>query len=124
MKTDRTAAQNQMAYTGKEPRKSEPKPPETASAKKEPIPAYALKSQRIELKEPIQKPLESVKKHIAENIQWREMRFYRHEADGQYFVDIIDKATGAVLRTVPEPEFVKLATEFKHLAGLNLDISG
>jgi uncharacterized FlaG/YvyC family protein len=124
MKTEQTAGKSQAAFVNKEPRKADPKSQETPSAKTEPVPGYARKPQRIELKEPIQKPLESVKKLIGENIQWREMRFYRHEADGQYYVDIIDKNTGVVLRTVPEPEFVKLATEFKHLAGMNLDISG
>ncbi len=68
--------------------------------------------------------MDAVKKMIGENIQWREMRFYRHEADGQMYVDIIDKKTGEVLRTVPEPEFVKIATQFKHLAGMNLNING
>jgi len=68
--------------------------------------------------------LDAVKKLIGEDIQWREMRFYRHEADGQMYVDIIDKKTGEVIRTVPEPEFVKIATEFKHLAGMNLNING
>ena len=39
-------------------------------------------------------------------------------------IQSIDKETGEVLRTVPEPEFVKIATEFKHLAGMNLNING
>jgi len=68
--------------------------------------------------------MDAVKKLIGDNIQWREMRFYRREAEGQMYVDIVDKKTGDVLRTVPEPEFTKIATEFKHLAGMNLSING
>lgn len=68
--------------------------------------------------------LDGVKKMIGENIEWRQMRFYRNEKDGKAYIDIVNKETGEVLRTVPEPEMHKIATQFKHLSGMTLDING
>jgi len=124
MKTEQSGAKGRLPAVSVERHKTETGRPESQVLRKDKSAAYSQKPKSIELKEPIQKPLESVQKMIGENIQWREMRFYRHEADGKYYVDIIDKETGEVLRTVPEPEFVKVATEFKHLTGMNLDING
>lgn len=68
--------------------------------------------------------LDSVKKHIAENIQWREMRFRRHEDQGEFVVDIIDKATGEVIRSIPEKEFQAVNSRLKQYSGYNINISG
>lgn len=40
------------------------------------------------------------------------------------YVDIIDKTTGKVIRTVPDTEFAEIAAKFKHLGGMSLNISG
>lgn len=68
--------------------------------------------------------VDAVKKQIAESIQWREMRFYRHENQGQVFIDIIDKETGEVLRTIPEKDFQEMNSRLKQYSGYNIDISG
>ncbi len=65
-----------------------------------------------------------VGKHINETIKWREMKFYQREQGGQMYVDIIDKKTGNVIRTVPDNEFSEIAAKFKHLSGMTLNISG
>lgn len=65
-----------------------------------------------------------VGKYINENIEWREMKFYQREQGGQMYVDIIDKKTGNVIRTVPDNEFSEIAAKFKNLSGMTLNISG
>lgn len=77
-----------------------------------------------ELKELNEGHAEAVKRVIGENIEWRQMRFYRNQKDGKAYIDIVNKDTGEVIRTVPEPEMQKIATQFKHLAGMTLDING
>ena len=84
----------------------------------------AVSKRAKELKELNKGHLEAVKKVIGDNIEWRQMRFYRNQKDGKAYVDIVNKETGEVIRTVPEPEMQKIATQFKHLAGMTLDING
>ncbi len=67
---------------------------------------------------------DGVKEAIEENLNWTQMRFYRHQEDGKTYVDIINKRTGEVVRTIPEPEFIKIATQFKHLSGMTMNING
>ena len=68
--------------------------------------------------------VDSVKKHISENIQWKEMRFRRHEDQGRAYIDIIDKETGEVLKTIPEKEFQNVNSRLKQYSGYNINISG
>ena len=68
--------------------------------------------------------LASVKKYIAENIQWKNMRFHRHEENGRIYVDIIDRETGELIKTIPETDFVKVAGQLKHNSGITIDING
>ncbi|MDH5560064.1 MAG: flagellar protein FlaG [Deltaproteobacteria bacterium] len=70
------------------------------------------------------KPVEEVKKMIEDSIQWKEMRFYRNEKDGKTYVDIVDKNTGEVIRTIPEPDFLTFAKQIQKRAGVTLNISG
>ena len=68
--------------------------------------------------------LASVKQYIAENIQWKDLRFYRHEENGRIYIDITDRETGEVIKTVPETDFIKLAGQLQHTPGITIDISG
>jgi len=60
---------------------------------------------------------------LNQAIEWRELRFYRHTKDGNDYVDIIDRVSGEVLKTIPEPDFAKLANMFKQHPGITLDIT-
>lgn len=126
MKTDNVTTKGNLPYgkTEQAKDKEEVKQDDARQQIKEKTEKSAKKMSEVENKNAHMYHLDAVKKLIGDNIQWREMRFYRHESEGQMYVDIIDKKTGEVLRTVPEPEFAKIATEFKHLAGMNLNISG
>ena len=124
MKTDTVSGKGNIPFKKTEQTKDEVKQQEAARHQKEVAQKSREKASEVENKNAQMYHLDSVRKLIGEDIQWRVMRFYRHESDGKLYVDIIDKETGEVLRTVPEPEFVKIATEFKHLAGMNLNISG
>lgn len=124
MKTDHTNARQKVSYSAKGWQTEEIKQKNAKETVKDKEPSYKQPTKKIEIQEPTTHPLEAVKQMVAEGIEWRLMRFYRHEAEGRYYVDIINKETGEVIRTVPEPEFLKIATQFKHLTGMNLDISG
>ncbi len=126
MKTDTVSGKGNMPYgkTEQAKEKEDDKQLESKQQLKEQARKSAKKLSEVENKNAHMYHMDAVKKLIGENVQWREMRFYRHESEGKSYVDIIDKKTGEVLRTVPEPEFVKIATEFKHLAGMNLNING
>jgi uncharacterized FlaG/YvyC family protein len=69
--------------------------------------------------------LESVKKHIQENIQWKRMKFRRHEENNRIYIDIIDRKTNEVIKTIPETDFVKLSQQAsQNNPGLTINISG
>lgn len=128
MKTDNVSGQSNLALNkteqGKEKEEIKQQAAKDELKTRDKEEKKAKKLSEVENKNAHMYHLDAVKKLIGENIQWREMRFYRNEREGQLYVDIVDKKTGEVLRTVPEPEFVKIATEFKHLAGMNLSING
>ena len=110
MKTDTVSGKGNIPFKKTEQTKDEVKQQEAARHQKEVAQKSREKASEVENKNAQMYHLDSVRKLIGEDIQWREMRFYRHESDGKLYVDIIDKETGEVLRTVPEPEFVKIAT--------------
>ncbi len=60
---------------------------------------------------------------LERSIEWRELRFHRVVKDGNDYVDIIDRVSGEVIKTIPEPDFVRLANNFKQHPGLTLDIT-
>ncbi|MCP4751286.1 MAG: flagellar protein FlaG [Proteobacteria bacterium] len=125
MKTDQVAGKGNAPYGIVDRQRSEMKIQEMEQAKKEASKAVEKEVEKAaETKDLPKNHLDAVKKLIGENVQWREMRFYRHEYDGKVYVDVVDKKTGQVVRTVPEPDFVEIATKFKHLSGLTLNING
>jgi len=70
---------------------------------------------------------QAVKEAIGEiqdrNLSWRNMRFNRLEKDGNDYVEIVDRISGEVLKTLPLPDYNKLANHFKQHPGLTLDIT-
>lgn len=126
MKTDQVQGKSNLPVGNIDRPKSEIKNPENEQTNKEVSRAESSQKSKHddENRELSANHLDAVKKLIGESIQWRQMRFYRHEEDGQIYVDIINKETGEVIRTVPEPELAKIATKFKHLAGMTLNING
>ena len=133
MKTDQVQNKGNHSYRSTEP--SHQKAEKVAESKKLNTSKEAKKSKKAivsegvskrakELKELNSSHADAVKKVIGENIEWRQMRFYRNQKDGKAYIDIVNKETGEVIRTVPEPEMQKIATQFKHLSGMTLDING
>jgi len=68
--------------------------------------------------------LESVRKEIGESIQWKKMKFHRHEDSGRIYIDIIDRDSGEIIKTIPETEFVKLVNHEKHNPSITINNSG
>ncbi len=123
MKTDQVQSNKVQSYgkkerSGTENKENELKPAnETAKTAGQP-------SKRIELKKAVINNPEAVQKMIGDNIQWRDMKFYQREEGGQYYIDIVDKNTGNVLRTIPDTKFADVTSKFKQLKGLSINING
>jgi len=124
MKTDQIQNKGNLSYRSTDRPENEAKGAEEAQKKKKSSEAEAVEKKDRERKEIGDNHLDAVKKMIGENIEWRQMRFYRNEKDGKTYIDIVNRETGEVIRTVPEPEMHKIATQFKHLSGMTLDING
>lgn len=133
MKTDQVQNKGKHSYRSSEP--THPKKEKTEKAEKSKKAEATKKVKKSEetdgvsrtakeMKELSTSHVEAVKRVIGENIEWRQMRFYRNQKDGKAYIDIVNKDTGEVIRTVPEPEMQKIATQFKHLSGMTLDING
>ena len=123
MKTNQINTSKAVSYAPKERSVNEEKENETKSAN-ETSKIAKQPSKRIELKEAAINNPEAVQKLIGENIQWRDMKFYQREEGGQYYIDIVDKATGNVLRTIPDTKFAEITEKFKQLKGLRINING
>lgn len=81
-------------------------------------------SERITLDRTVINNPEAVKKMIGENIQWRDMKFYQRNEGGDVYIDIVDRSTGNVVRTIPDTKFRDVVESFKQTSGLKIDISG
>lgn len=72
-----------------------------------------------------QKLLEDlVGKEIAARIVWKDLRFYRVQGEDQMFVDVIDRTTGEVLKTIPEPQMMDRVQKLKQSTGVIVNIHG
>jgi len=121
MKTDRVAGARNIIYNkAQEAQKNDAKATEESTTSR----SVSDEKPYGELKKAVINNPEEVSKMIDESIKWREMKFYQREAGGQMYVDIIDKITGKVIRTVPDTEFAEISAKFKHLQGMSLNISG
>ena len=81
-------------------------------------------SERIKLDRSVINNPEAVKKLIGDNIQWRDMKFYQRNEGGDVYIDIVDRSTGNVVRTIPDTKFRDVVESFKQTSGLKIDISG
>jgi uncharacterized FlaG/YvyC family protein len=81
-------------------------------------------SKRIELEKSLINNTEAIQKMIGESIEWRDLRFYQRQEGGQYYIDVVDRATGNVIRTVPDTKFGEFFEKYKQLSGLKINISG
>ncbi len=125
MKTENIPVNKTISYGFKEKAKTESKEDDTKRAEKTKenrIDAPATK--RIELEKSVINNPEAVSKLIGENIQWREMKFYQRQEGGQYYVDIVDKATGNLIRTIPDTKFAEVVDKYRQLSGLKINING
>ena len=128
MKTDKVNPAQNYQHLIKEKHEQEQANKEMIKGKNDQ--SYVLEKSEYdkkEAKENIQKitQLESVKKHIQENIQWKRMKFRRHEENNRIYIDIIDRESNEVIKTIPETEFIKLSHQAaKNNPGLNINISG
>ena len=126
MKIDRLSKQSIAPHKQRHPTPQEKKETK-ATENKEQKQLYDIAAQFRNLTQ-IQKKadaesLRALHELLERNIEWRELRFYRTQKDGTDYVDIIDRVSGEVIKTIPEPDFVKLANMFKQHPGITLDIT-
>lgn len=126
MKTDRLSNQSIAPHKHRHPdpmEKKETRVKENAEAQER----FEIARQLNNLREQRQRDNQEAKQALADmldrNVEWHDLRFYRHKKDGNDYVDIIDRVSGEVLKTIPEPDFVKLANHFKQHPGITLDIT-
>lgn len=125
MKTENVPVNKTMAYGAKDKGKAEPKEDEPRHIEKSKEARTDIRpTKRIELEKSVINNPEAVQKLIGENIQWREMKFYQRQEGGQYYVDIVDKATGNVIRTIPDTKFGEVMEKYRQLSGLKINING
>lgn len=125
MKTEHVPTNRTFAYNVKEKNLTEQnenknKPVEDSKQAK----LIKEPNKRIELERSVINNPETVKQLMGDSVQWREMKFYQREEGGQYYIDIVDKATGNVLRTIPDTKFAEISEKYKQLSGLKIDING
>ena len=125
MKTGQVKTNQLTSYTANERKQAEAnekasKPAASGNTEKLVKPP----SKKIRLDKTVINNPEAVKEMIGDSIQWREMKFYQRTEGGQLYIDIVDKNTGNVLRTIPDTKFAEIAEKFKQLSGLTIDISG
>jgi len=66
---------------------------------------------------------EAIEAIQGRNLEWRNMRFNHLKKDGNDYVEILDRVSGDVIKTLPQPDYNKLANHFKQHPGLTLDIT-
>lgn len=127
MKIDRLSKQSIAPFKNRHPSPQDQK--ETQAEKtKEREQLFDIAAQfrdlKIQEKNAAADSIRALHELLERAIEWRELRFYHHAKDGTDYVDIIDRVSGEVIKTIPEPDFVKLANSFKQHPGITLDITG
>ncbi|PCI27931.1 MAG: hypothetical protein COB67_07500 [SAR324 cluster bacterium] len=83
--------------------------------------------QDIELPVSIERAAERRREALSDffgaSIDWRELRFVHFAKDGLIYINVIEKATGRVLRTITEQTLEKMSGDFKHITGNTINIS-
>ncbi len=125
MKTDKVLTNRMSRYAANEKKQSESEKKGVKSADESRTDKLIKSpSKKIKLDKSVINNPEAVKKFIGDNIQWRAMTFYQRNEGGQIYIDVVDKDTGNVIRTIPDTKFAEVTEKFKQLAGLKIDISG
>ncbi len=125
MKTDQVAGNKTLSYGARENTRNEPKnvKRELVDETKSSNPVKN-KKERIKLEEAVINNPEQVNKMIKDNIQWREMKFYQRHEGEQVYIDVVDKETGELLRTIPDTKFADFAKNLKNATSKSIHISG
>lgn len=58
------------------------------------------------------------------DIEWKDLRFVRHESSDVIIVEVVNRETGEVLKVIPEVELLDQLAKLRETAGLTLNISG
>ena len=61
---------------------------------------------------------------LAAGVEWKSLRFRRHVESDRVIVDVINRNSGEVIKTVPEEELMDVLTKLKEIAGLTINITG
>lgn len=126
MKTEKLNVSRPPVNYGEKERQIADDNQKEVKAQKEALPNKIGKTptKRIHLEEAAINNPEAVQKLIGDNIQWREMKFYQRQEGGQMYIDIVDKASGNVVRTIPDTKLGEVAEKLKQFKGMNISISG
>jgi len=68
--------------------------------------------------------IEAIRKLLDEAIEWRDLRYYRNEHDGIMYVDVVNRETGEVIRTIPEPDIQRELSKGHYGPGTHINIDG
>lgn len=123
MKPDTINPNRSVTYGAKEQTQSD-KTKEVKNTDTRPNKLSKEPSKRIELDEAVINNPEAVKKLAADSIQWREMKFYQRKEGGQVYIDVIDKATGNVIRTIPDNKMGEVSEKLKQYGAGKINING
>ena len=126
MKTQKLSNQNIKPFNNRHPTPDDKKVKMSQAEEREKIYELAakLRQQTAQRANENQELKQAIADMIEHNIEWRDMKFHIKRMDGIDYVEVIDRATGDVLKVIPEPDFTKLANQFKQHPGLTLDIQG
>lgn len=125
MKTETIPRHRNQPYNLKEKPHPDAKEPQTKATEKPAASKPEMEpSKRIELEKSLINNTEAIQKLIGDSIEWRDLKFYQKQEGGQYYIDIVDRVTGNVIRTIPDTKFSEFAEKYKQLSGLKINISG
>ena len=92
--------------------------------KSEKIPSNEASQPKEEKRELGDYQVEAIRKMLDAAIEWRDLRYYRNEHDGIMYVDVVDRETGEVIRTIPEPDIQRELSKGHYAAGTHINIDG
>lgn len=122
MKTQRLSNQNVQPFKQRHPTPTE-KLKMTQQEEQEKLHELASKLRQRQKQDKLEGE-RLMREMLGRNADWRDLKFYHHKKDGHDYVDIIDRVSGDVLKTLPAPDYNKLANHFKMHPGITLDIRG
>jgi len=125
MKTEGlSATQLLQQHRGKSPKiKQDPNESGQNSEKKEVCSTETIKPKE-EKREIGEYQVEAIRKMLDQAVEWRDLRYYRNEHDGIMYIDVVDRETGEVIRTIPEPDIQRELSKGFYAAGTHINIDG